>query len=81
MSLCDLKEKNDLQYKITGLVVLICIENHELDTISKSLELLISRLFDINHCDSEGIRTPNQQSRNLLFYPVELRRHFFGLQI
>ncbi len=24
-------------------------------------------------CDSEGIRTPNPQSRNLIFYPVELR--------
>ena len=26
-------------------------------------------------CDSGGIRTPNQQSRNLPFYPVELRSH------
>ncbi len=24
-------------------------------------------------CDREGIRTPNPQSRNLIFYPVELR--------
>gem|GEM_PF-5333260 len=23
--------------------------------------------------DSEGIRTPNQQNRNLPFYPIELR--------
>ncbi len=27
-------------------------------------------------CDREGIRTPNPQSRNLIFYPVELRSHF-----
>ena len=26
-------------------------------------------------CDREGIRTPNPQSRNLIFYPVELRSH------
>ena len=26
--------------------------------------------------DREGIRTPNPQSRNLIFYPVELRSHF-----
>jgi hypothetical protein len=26
--------------------------------------------------DPEGIRTPNRQSRNLIFYPVELRSHF-----
>ncbi len=25
--------------------------------------------------DLEGIRTPNPQSRNLIFYPVELRGH------
>lgn len=24
-------------------------------------------------CDRERIRTPNPQSRNLIFYPVELR--------
>ena len=31
-------------------------------------------------CDREGIRTPNPQSRNLIFYPVELRSHFeFGV--
>jgi hypothetical protein len=26
-------------------------------------------------CDREGIRTPNPQSRNLIFYPIELRSH------
>ncbi len=26
--------------------------------------------------DREGIRTPNPQSRNLIFYPVELRSLF-----
>ena len=26
--------------------------------------------------DPEGIRTPNHQSRNLIFYPVELLGHF-----
>ena len=29
-------------------------------------------------CDSGGIRTPNQQSRNLPFYPVELRSHIYS---
>ena len=28
-------------------------------------------------CESGGIRTPNQQSRNLSFYPVELRTQYF----
>ena len=28
-------------------------------------------------CDLEGIRTPNHQSRNLIFYPVELRGLYF----
>jgi hypothetical protein len=27
-------------------------------------------------CDPEGIRTPNRQSRNLIFYPVELLGHY-----
>ena len=26
--------------------------------------------------DPEGIRTPNRQSRNLIFYPVELLGHY-----
>ena len=35
--------------------------------------------FDVfvSESDLEGIRTPNPQSRNLIFYPVELRSHFF----
>lgn len=28
-------------------------------------------------CDLGGIRTPNRRSRNPLFYPVELRSHFY----
>ena len=28
-------------------------------------------------CDRGGVRTPNPQSRNLIFYPVELRSHYF----
>ena len=28
--------------------------------------------FLLINCDPEGIRTPNRQSRNLIFYPVEL---------
>ena len=28
--------------------------------------------FYLINCDPEGIRTPNRQSRNLIFYPVEL---------
>ena len=31
--------------------------------------ILVKKLL----CDSGGIRTPNHQSRNLIFYPVELR--------
>ena len=30
-------------------------------------------LFELFIRDREGIRTPNPQSRNLIFYPVELR--------
>ena len=30
----------------------------------------------IGTSDREGIRTPNPQSRNLIFYPVELRSLF-----
>ena len=31
-------------------------------------------LLHLNYsCDREGIRTPNPQSRNLIFYPIELR--------
>ena len=30
-------------------------------------------------CDHGGVRTPNPQSRNLIFYPVELRGHLFRL--
>ena len=33
-------------------------------------------LYGFNVCEGERIRTPNQQSRNLLFYPVELLPHF-----
>lgn len=29
--------------------------------------------------DREGIRTPNPQSRNLIFYPVELRSLYIFL--
>ena len=29
--------------------------------------------------DLEGIRTPNPQSRNLIFYPVELRGLFISM--
>ena len=32
-------------------------------------------------CDSGGIRTPNQQSRNLPFYPVELRSHILEASV
>ena len=31
--------------------------------------------------DPGGIRTPNQQSRNLPFYPVELRSHIISVNI
>jgi len=32
--------------------------------------------------DRGGIRTPNPQSRNLIFYPIELRSHFgFGVRM
>jgi hypothetical protein len=32
-------------------------------------------LFEVFISDREGIRTPNPQSRNLIFYPVELHSH------
>lgn len=31
------------------------------------------KLVDALYCDRGGLRTPNPQSRNLIFYPVELR--------
>lgn len=30
-------------------------------------------MLNFLHGDPGGIRTPNRQSRNLIFYPVELR--------
>ncbi len=30
------------------------------------------KLYQIKNGDLGGIRTPNRQSRNLIFYPVEL---------
>lgn len=30
------------------------------------------------YSDPGGVRTPNPQSRNLIFYPVELRGHFIS---
>lgn len=30
----------------------------------------------VGFCDRGGVRTPNPQSRNLIFYPVELRSQF-----
>ncbi len=30
-------------------------------------------LNNFSFSDREGIRTPNPQSRNLIFYPIELR--------
>jgi hypothetical protein len=41
--------------------------------IQASLDLQVEFLFIR---DREGIRTPNPQSRNLIFYPVELRSQF-----
>src|SRR6056297_1107611 len=32
-------------------------------------------------CDPGRIRTPNPQSRNLIFYPVELLGHFFTYEL
>ncbi len=37
---------------------------------------MVLMLFKQATCDREGIRTPNPQSRNLIFYPVELRSRF-----
>ena len=32
-------------------------------------------------CDRGGVRTPNPQSRNLIFYPVELQGHYLCKKI
>ena len=39
---------------------------------------LICRVDFLFIRDREGIRTPNPQSRNLIFYPVELRSQYFS---
>lgn len=39
----------------------------------KNLNRIIMCALQINLSDPERIRTPNPQSRNLIFYPVELR--------
>ncbi len=33
----------------------------------------VLKIFNTPFCDRGGLRTPNPQSRNLIFYPVELR--------
>jgi hypothetical protein len=42
----------------------------------KTTKAFRKKAFENISCDLEGIRTPNHQSRNLIFYPVELRGHF-----
>ncbi len=37
----------------------------------KACKIIFYRLLIF--CDPGGVRTPNPQSRNLIFYPVELR--------
>ena len=41
-------------------------------TIKKPVKYTLCRLFKL-YSDRGGVRTPNPQSRNLIFYPVELR--------
>ena len=36
-------------------------------------QLTVNKLIGFLISDREGIRTPNPQSRNLIFYPIELR--------
>ena len=36
----------------------------------------IDKIFIYNNSDLGGSRTPNRQSRNLIFYPIELLGHF-----
>ncbi len=43
----------------------------------KRSSLLGVFLFELLSCDRGRIRTPNPQSRNLIFYPVELRGLIF----
>ena len=46
--------------------------------ISKQYVLEIKKglsLVPLKICDPGGVRTPNPQSRNLIFYPVELQGH------
>ena len=52
----------------------------------KSLQSIHFAGFHFFYSDPGGVRTPNPQSRNLIFYPVELRGHdlkfqFFKFQI
>src|SRR5690606_18424367 len=44
-----------------------------------SSKLDLTRDLDV-FSDRGGIRTPNPQSRNLIFYPVELRSHYIPVK-
>ena len=47
----------------------------QVDAAGKNIPKNKKLFLEIN-CDPEGIRTPNRQSRNLIFYPVELLGHY-----
>ena len=41
----------------------------------------MSKVYSVKKSDPEGIRTPNRQSRNLIFYPVELLGQFIFKEV
>ena len=47
------------------------LKNHVIPMVN-----VVLALFLIFICDRGGIQTPNPQSRNLIFYSVELRGHY-----
>ncbi len=44
---------------------------------NKKTRNLVYQVFRVVNCDLDRIQTCNPQSRNLIFYSVELRGHYF----
>ena len=64
----DLIEKYDLTFR---LATVSHANSHAAEI--KSPQLIANQLVAGFNRDPGGIRTPNQQNRNLPFYPIELR--------
>ena len=72
------KEKLEMKiYRSTLQLVMIMDTKWTHEDNKKSRNLVYQVIRDVKS-DLEGIRTPNPQSRNLIFYPVELRSLFFN---